>query len=119
MVLTLEEVEHIADLARLELTDDEKARYQEQLSAILDYAARLQAIDASEIPAPSGTRSSPSKAASVLPARPRGAPPLREGKGGHTALRPDRPRPGLSLDDLLRNAPQAEQDQFRVPPVFE
>jgi len=96
MVLSLEEVEHIAELARLELTDEEKARYQEQLSAILDYAARLQALDTSEIPP---------QTASVLPA--------------HTVLRPDRPRPGLSLDDLLRNAPQAEQNQFRVPPVFE
>jgi len=135
MVLTLEEVEHIADVARLELTDEEKARYQEQLSAILDYAARLQAVDTAEITAPSptcpfghpkrvrvsrppfggqggsGTRSSP-ETASSLPDRPRTV-------GAHPALRPDRPHPGLSLDDLLRNAPQAEQDQFCVPPVFE
>jgi aspartyl-tRNA(Asn)/glutamyl-tRNA(Gln) amidotransferase subunit C len=105
MVLSLEEVEHIAVLARLELTDDEKARYQEQLSAILDYAARLQALDTAEIPAPTGTRSSSAQTSSVLPAG--------------SALRPDRPRPGLSLEDLLRNAPQAEQNQFRVPPVLE
>jgi aspartyl-tRNA(Asn)/glutamyl-tRNA(Gln) amidotransferase subunit C len=96
MVLSLEEVEHIADLARLELTDEEKARYQEQLSAILDYATRLQAIDTAEIPP---------QTSSIMPS--------------HSVLRPDRPRPGLSLDDLLRNAPQAEQNQFRVPPVFE
>ena len=42
MSLTLAEVEHIAELARLELTAEEKERYREQLSAILDYAARLQ-----------------------------------------------------------------------------
>jgi aspartyl-tRNA(Asn)/glutamyl-tRNA(Gln) amidotransferase subunit C len=95
MTLTLAEVEHIADLARLALTEEEKARYREQLSAILDYAARLQALDTTNIPPTS----------SVLPP--------------HSVLRPDRPRPGLSSKDLLRNAPQTEQDQFRVPPVLE
>ena len=41
MILTRQEVEHIADLARLELSDQELDRFREQLSAILDYAARL------------------------------------------------------------------------------
>ncbi len=50
MTLSLNEVEHIAELARLALTDAEKERFREQLSAILDYAARLQAIDTSAIP---------------------------------------------------------------------
>jgi aspartyl-tRNA(Asn)/glutamyl-tRNA(Gln) amidotransferase subunit C len=95
MTLTLKEVEHIADLARLALTDEEKARYLEQLSNILDYAARLQALDTANIP-PTST---------VLPAR--------------SVLRPDRVRPGLTPQDLLRNAPQTEQDQFRVPPVMD
>ena len=95
MTLTLEEVEHIANLARLALTDEEKARYREQLSNILDYAARLQALDTANIP-PTST---------VLPAR--------------SVLRPDRVRPGLTLQDLLRSAPQAEQDQYRVPPVMD
>jgi aspartyl-tRNA(Asn)/glutamyl-tRNA(Gln) amidotransferase subunit C len=95
MTLTLAEVEHIAELARLNLTEDEKARFREQLSAILDYAARLQELDTGDIP----------PTASVLPPR--------------SVLRPDEPRPGLALDDLLRNAPQAEADQFRVPPVLE
>lgn len=95
MSLTKEEVEHIAELARLELTEEEKLRYREQLSAILDYAARLQAIDTSQIPPTS----------SVLP--------------GHSRLRPDVSAPGLSLDEVLRNAPRAEDNQFRVPPVLE
>jgi len=50
MRLTLAQVEHIAELAKLALSDDEKARYQEQLSAILEYAERLQAVDTSAIP---------------------------------------------------------------------
>jgi aspartyl-tRNA(Asn)/glutamyl-tRNA(Gln) amidotransferase subunit C len=95
MKLTLEEVEHIAELARLRLSDDEKARYREQLSEILDYAARLQVVDTSKI----------SPTSSVLPAR--------------SVLREDKPRPGLNLEDALRNAPKTEKDQFRVPPILE
>jgi len=95
MSLTIEEVEHIADLARLRLTDDEKARYRQQLSAILDYVAQLQTLDTSGIPPTS----------SVLPPR--------------SVLRPDEPRPGLATESVLSNAPQVESDQFRVPPVLE
>jgi aspartyl-tRNA(Asn)/glutamyl-tRNA(Gln) amidotransferase subunit C len=95
MKLTLGEVEHIAELARLRLSDQEKERYGEQLSDILDYAARLQAVDTSGI----------SPTSSVSPA--------------HSKLRPDEPRPGLSTQDALRNAPEIEKDQFRVPPILE
>ena len=95
MSLTLAEVEHIAELARLKLTEEEKIRYREQLSAILDYATRLQSVDTSEIPPTS----------SVLPER--------------SVLRADHSRPGLSLEALLSNAPQTEENQFRVPPVLE
>jgi aspartyl-tRNA(Asn)/glutamyl-tRNA(Gln) amidotransferase subunit C len=95
MKLTLEQVEHIAELARLELTAEEKERYRQQLSAILEYAARLQSLDTSGILPTS----------SVLPPR--------------SVLRADEPRPGLPIEDVLRNAPQVEQDQFRVPPVLE
>jgi aspartyl-tRNA(Asn)/glutamyl-tRNA(Gln) amidotransferase subunit C len=93
--LTLDEVQHIADLARLRLTEGEIEHYREQLSAILDYFVQLQALDTSGIPPTS----------SVLPAR--------------SVLRPDETRPGMSSQELLRNAPQAETNQFRVPPVLE
>lgn len=95
MSLTLTEVEHIAHLARLELTAEEKERFRQQLSEILDYARRLQNLDTAGIP----------PTASVLPPR--------------SVLRPDETVPGLSQEDLLRNAPQAENGQFRVPPVLE
>ncbi len=95
MKLTLEEVQHIAELARLELTPEEEELYQQQLSAILEYAARLQQLDTTGI-APT---------ASVLPP--------------HSGLRVDEVRPGLTTDAALRNAPQVEQSQFRVPPVLE
>ncbi len=95
MVLTRREVEHIAVLARLELTEEEKQRYAEQLSAILDYAARLQAVDTQEIPPTS----------SVLPPQ--------------TALRQDQARPGLTPEDLFHNAPDIQNAQFKVPPVLD
>ncbi len=95
MPLTIAEVEHIAALARLELSAEEKARFREQLSAILDYFAQLQELDTGDIPPFLGV--------------------MAEG----SRLRADEPRPGLAVDALLANAPQVEQDQFRVPPVLE
>jgi aspartyl-tRNA(Asn)/glutamyl-tRNA(Gln) amidotransferase subunit C len=95
MTLTKEQVEHIARLARLKLTPEEIERYRLQLSAILDYANRLQAVDTSGIPPTS----------SVLPPR--------------SVLREDRAHPGLPQPDLLRNAPDSKDGQFRVPPVLE
>ena len=98
MSLTLSEVEHIAELARLELTDEEKERFRQQLSEILDYASRLQSIDTSQIMLPAEAR------LAVAP---------------HSVLRPDVPAPSLNVKEVLANAPQAEDDQFRVPPVLE
>jgi len=95
MKLTLAEVEHIAELARLSLADEEKARYQEQLSAILDYAERLQTLDTSSIP----------PTATVLPLR--------------NVMRPDEPRDSMSREDVLANAPQVEADSFRVRAVMD
>ena len=95
MSLTLSEVEHIAELARLKLTDEEKDRFRQQLSEILAYAARLQAVDTSQV-----------STAAAQPAVP-------------SVLRPDVPGPCLELKEVLANAPQAEAGQFRVPPVLE
>jgi aspartyl-tRNA(Asn)/glutamyl-tRNA(Gln) amidotransferase subunit C len=95
MSLTLEEVEHIASLARLKLTDEEMRKYGQQLSSILDYIAMLGELDTSAIPPTS----------SVLPS----ACPLRE----------DLPGTPLQTTDLLKNAPETKRNQFRVPPVFE
>ena len=50
MSLSLEEVRHIAKLARLQLSPEEESRFQNQLSDILDYAQRLQEIDTDHIP---------------------------------------------------------------------
>jgi aspartyl-tRNA(Asn)/glutamyl-tRNA(Gln) amidotransferase subunit C len=95
MPLSLQEVEHIASLARLELTDAEKNRYREQLSAILDHVAQLQKLDTSSIQPMSGVFSA------------------------DNPLRIDESRPGLLPETLLATAAQKERAQFKIPPVFE
>jgi aspartyl-tRNA(Asn)/glutamyl-tRNA(Gln) amidotransferase subunit C len=94
MPLTLTDVEKIASLARLELTDEEKEKFTRQLSSILEHVQKLQELDTSRI-APTS---------SVL------AP--------HAALRDDETRPGLTQAEVLQNAPHKEQDRLRVPPIF-
>jgi len=93
--LSLEEVDHIAELARLALTDKEKALYREQLSAILDYANRLQQIPTDDIP----------PTATVLPL--------------DTVLRADVSRPSTPTAEILVNAPEQEAEMFRVRVVLE
>jgi len=95
MRLSLQEVEHIARLARLELTDEQKARYRGQLEAILDHVAKLQELDTKDVP------------------------PTASASAGRLPLRADEPRPGLSKDELLKNAPEQDSGQFKIPPVFE
>ena len=95
MPISVDEVRHIANLARLKLTAEEEVRYAEQLSAVLDYAARLKELDTAHIPPTS----------SVLPFK---AP-----------LRADEPRPCPPRERMLTNVPEQEDGMFRVPPVLE
>ncbi|MCS7178197.1 MAG: Asp-tRNA(Asn)/Glu-tRNA(Gln) amidotransferase subunit GatC [Anaerolineae bacterium] len=94
-MLTREEVEHIANLARLALTEEEKERFRQQLSAVLEYAARLQELDTEAIP----------PTATVLPLR--------------NVMRPDEPRAPAAREDILANAPEAEEYCFKVPAIWE
>jgi aspartyl-tRNA(Asn)/glutamyl-tRNA(Gln) amidotransferase subunit C len=95
MPISRHEVEHIARLARLELSEDEIVRFERQLSDILDYAARLGELDTCSIP----------PTATVLPLK--------------SVLREDETQPTLEREQLLKNAPRAQDGQFRVPPVLE
>ncbi len=95
MPLTLQQVEHIAELAKLRLSAEEKERFREQLSAVLDDAARLAELDTDDIP----------PTATVLPL--------------HDALRPDEARPGWDRERILANAPERTEDCFQVRAVFE
>ena len=97
MPLTIQEVEHIAKLARLELSEDEKNRYREQLSAILEHVAQLQKLDTSAL------RSLPGGGLS----------------NAENPLRVDEARPGLPTETLLKSAAQTERSPYKIPPVFE
>ncbi|MEM7030411.1 MAG: Asp-tRNA(Asn)/Glu-tRNA(Gln) amidotransferase subunit GatC [Chloroflexota bacterium] len=93
--LSLEEVEGIAELARLSLTDDEKQMFQDQLSAILDYVEQLQGLDTDNTLASS----------SALPL--------------DNVMRNDNQVPSFSVDEALSNAPAKADNQFRVKPILE
>jgi aspartyl-tRNA(Asn)/glutamyl-tRNA(Gln) amidotransferase subunit C len=95
MPLTSAEVEHIAELARLSLTEQEKALFQDQLSAILDYAVVLQGVDTSAVP----------PTATVLPLR--------------NVMRDDVVAPSLPTEDVLANAPAAGEGYFKVKAILE
>ena len=95
MALTLEQVRHIARLARLRLTAEEERRYAEQLSAILDYAERLKRVDTADVPPTAGVQD------------------LR------APLRPDLPRPPLPRERALANAPVSADGMFLVPPILD
>ena len=95
MAISREQVEHVAHLARLGLTDDEKARLEEQLSHILEAMQVIDRLDTSAIP----------PTAQVIPLQ--------------TVMREDVVRPSLPVDEVLRNAPRREGDFFKVPPVLE
>jgi aspartyl-tRNA(Asn)/glutamyl-tRNA(Gln) amidotransferase subunit C len=95
MPLSEKDVEHIALLARLHLSEEEKERYRGQLSDILDHVGKLQQLDTKDVPAMS----------SIVVEKSR--------------LREDAPAPAMPRGELLANAPEVEDEQFRVPPVLD
>ena len=94
--LTIADVERIAALAQLELTEEEKHLFTKQLADILQYAEQVQAIDTS------------------------GVPPTDHINSTQRTERDDEPRPCLPTDAALANAPDAALDAglFRVPRVI-
>lgn len=95
MALSKKDVEHIAQLARLHLSKEEKERFRVQLSDILEHVSALQSLDTADVP--------PMNSLVV------GGSRLREDVAGEAMLR----------TDLLRNAPDVADEQFRVPPVLD
>lgn len=89
------EVETIAELAKLTLTEAEKLMFQEQLSSVLEYAEMLQQLDTTGIP--------PTTSAIPL----------------YNVMRADEVRLSLDNDDALANAPDAAERSFRVKAVLD
>ena len=94
--LTIADVERIAALAQLELTEEEKQLFTRQLGDILAYAEQVQAIDTSGVPATAHVHA------------------------GQRTERDDEPRPSLAIEEALANAPDADHQAglFRVPRVI-
>ena len=95
MVLTKQEVEQIANLARLALTAEQVETYQEQLSAILNYAERLNELDLD------------------------GVPETTQPVTLQNVMREDVVEGTLSIDGVLANAPEARDRQIVIQPVLD
>jgi aspartyl-tRNA(Asn)/glutamyl-tRNA(Gln) amidotransferase subunit C len=91
--VTVDTVEHVARLAHLSLTDEERNLFARQLDQILAYAESIQALDTVDVP------------------------PMTHALATGT-LREDIPRPGLDRDRVLTAAPDAAEGLFRVPRVI-
>jgi aspartyl-tRNA(Asn)/glutamyl-tRNA(Gln) amidotransferase subunit C len=89
------DIEHVARLARLELTDEEKARLREQLGVILEAAAKVSEVATDDVP------------------------PTAYAIARSNVLRPDEITPSLTTEEVLSNAPEVEDDRFKVPRVVE
>ena len=95
MALSREDVEKVAHLARLQLSPEEIAQYQVQLSAVLDYVAQLDELDLDDVE------------------------PMTHAIARQNVLRDDEVRRSLSLADVLANAPNSSLDQFLIQTVLE
>jgi aspartyl-tRNA(Asn)/glutamyl-tRNA(Gln) amidotransferase subunit C len=89
------DVDHVARLARLALTDEERDRFGRQLALILEHAAKVGEVAAADVP-------------------PTSHPVPRS-----NVYRPDQPEPTLSQEEALSTAPEVEGGRFKVPRIVE
>jgi aspartyl-tRNA(Asn)/glutamyl-tRNA(Gln) amidotransferase subunit C len=94
MSVTIKDVEHIAELARLEFTEDEKGKLTSQLNSILAYMEQLNKLDT------------------------RTVEPLSHVIELSNVFREDVVKPGLATEDALKNAPAKTEKFFKVPKVI-
>ena len=89
------DIEHVARLARVTLTEDEKAQLSAQLPAILEHAAKVGELDLEDVP------------------------PTAQAIPRSNVLRPDVPEPSLPHHEAMANAPEQEDERFKVPRITE
>ncbi|MEQ1860051.1 MAG: Asp-tRNA(Asn)/Glu-tRNA(Gln) amidotransferase subunit GatC [Chthoniobacteraceae bacterium] len=89
------DVRYTAQLARLNLSEEEIAKFQAQLGQVLEYVEKLSAVDVS------------------------GVEPTAHAFPVHNVFRADEPRPGFTAEEALANAPRAASGLFVVPKVIE
>jgi aspartyl-tRNA(Asn)/glutamyl-tRNA(Gln) amidotransferase subunit C len=89
------DVDHVARLARLALTDEERERYHEQLGLILEHAERVREVAADDVE------------------------PTAHPVPQTNVFREDEPKECLTQEEALANAPEAEDGRFKVPRIIE
>lgn len=93
--ISLEDVDHVARLARLELSAADKERMRSELDGILSYIDKLRALDTRDVE------------------------PTSHAVPVTNVMRDDVERPSLAQEDMLANAPDRHRDMFRVPRIIE
>jgi len=93
--ITIKDVEHVARLARLELSAEEKERMRRELDGILSYIDKLRRLDTT------------------------GVEPTSHAVPLTNLMRDDVERPSLPQEDMLANAPDRHGELFRVPKIIE
>lgn len=94
MAVTLNDVEHIAELARLKFSDEELKSFTHQLNEILKYVEKLNELDTGNVE------------------------PLSHPVEGNNVFREDELRPSASREEALKNAPNRNDEFFKVPKVI-
>jgi aspartyl-tRNA(Asn)/glutamyl-tRNA(Gln) amidotransferase subunit C len=95
MSVTKEDVKYVADLAHLQLTEEESKSLENDMNQILDYMTTLQELDTSDVE------------------------PLEHVIDLEYRLRKDKAKEPVDHEEALKNAPDADSDYFRVPRVIE
>ncbi|WP_175614981.1 Asp-tRNA(Asn)/Glu-tRNA(Gln) amidotransferase subunit GatC [Piscibacillus halophilus] len=93
--ISKDQVKHVANLARLAITEEEAEKYSEQLSDIIDFSEQLNELDTSNVE------------------------PTTHVLDMKNVLRKDEPKEWISKEDALKNAPDQQDGQFKVPSILD
>ncbi|AIE58823.1 Asp-tRNA(Asn)/Glu-tRNA(Gln) amidotransferase subunit GatC [Bacillus methanolicus] len=93
--ISKDQVKHVAHLARLAITEEEAEKFTKQLDAIISFAEQLNELDTE------------------------GVKPTSHVLDMKNVLREDKPEKGLPQEEVLKNAPEHEKGQFKVPSILE
>jgi aspartyl-tRNA(Asn)/glutamyl-tRNA(Gln) amidotransferase subunit C len=93
--VTLKDVEHIAELARLKFSEEELESFTHQLNQILEYVEKLKELDTENVE------------------------PLSHPVEGNNAFREDELKPSINREEALKNAPDSDDEFFKVPKVID
>jgi aspartyl-tRNA(Asn)/glutamyl-tRNA(Gln) amidotransferase subunit C len=94
MPVTIKDVEHIAELANLEFSENEKVKLTQQMNRILEYVEHMDKLDTEKVE------------------------PLSHVIELNNVFRADEARPGISAEEALKNAPSKDEHFFKVPKVI-